>query len=120
MGDPLPVVIKLDIPAAIKELRLEYTDACGHLTRIPLGARLEEALVEAADKTFTSVSYEGRANVTARPEATVRVDLENSSFTLQQSPVRGRIPANLQLNAIARVIDKNGNTLRESAVTTVR
>ena len=120
MGDPLPVVIKLDIPAAIKELRLEYTDACGHLTRIPLGARLEEALVEAADKTFTSVSYEGRANVTARPEATVRVDLENSSFTLQQSPVRGRIPANLQVNATAKVIDKNGNTLRESDVTTVR
>ena len=96
MGDPLPVAIKLEIPVALKELRLEYTDACGHLTRIPLGTRLEEALVEAADRTFTSVSYEGRAGITARPEATVRVDLAKWSFTLQQNPVRNRAPVNLQ------------------------
>lgn len=120
MGDPLPVAIKLDIPAAIKELRLEYTDACGHLTRIPLGARLEEALVEGADRTFTSVSYEGRADTHARPEATVRVDLANWSFKLQQNPVRDRVPVDLQLNATARVVDNNGNTLRESTVTIVR
>ena len=120
MGDPLPVAITLDIPDAIKELRLEYTDACGHLTRIPLGTRLEEALVEAADRTFTSVSYEGRAGETARPEATVRVELANWSFKVQPHPVNSRVPANLQLNATARVVDKNGTTLRESAVTTAR
>lgn len=120
MGDPLPVAVKLEIPVAIKELRLEYTDACGHLTRIPLGARLEEALVEGADRTFTSVSYEGRADTTARPEATVRVDLASWSFKLQQNPARDRVPVNLQLHATARVVDNNGNTLRESAVTIVR
>ncbi len=120
MGDPLPVAVKLEIPVAIKELRLEYTDACSHLNRIPLGARLEEALVEGADRTFTSVSYEGRAGTTARPEATVRVDLASWSFTLQQNPARDHVPVNLQLHATARVVDNNGNTLRESAVTIVR
>lgn len=117
MGDPLPVPIKLEIPVAIKELRLEYTDACGHLTRVPLGTRLEEALVEAADKTFISVSYEGRAGTTARPEATVRVELADWSFVLQPKPVRNRVPVTLQLNATARVVDHNGTTLRESVVT---
>jgi len=120
MGDPLSVAIQLEIPVAIKELRLEYTDACGHLTRIPIGARLEEALVEGADRTFTSVSYEGRTGTHARPEATVRVDLVNWSFTLQQNSVRDRVPVNLQLNATARVVDNNGNTLRESTITIVR
>ena len=45
MGEPLPVSVKLEIPASIKTLRAEYTDGCGHLMQVPLGARLEEALV---------------------------------------------------------------------------
>ncbi len=116
MGEPLPVSVKLEIPASIKTLRAEYTDGCGHLMQVPLGARLEEALVEGAYRTFKSVSYEGGGSKDAVPEALVRVDLVNWSFKLQQDNVYDRVPANIQLNAIARVYDLTGKVLRESEV----
>jgi hypothetical protein len=120
MGEPLPVSIKLEIPASIKNLRAEYTDGCGHLMQVPLGVRLEEALVEGAYRTFKSVSYEGGGSKEAVPEAVVRVDLVNWSFKLQQDNVYDRVPANIQLNAIARVYDLTGKVLRESEVKVVR
>lgn len=120
MGEPLPVSVKLEIPASIKELRAEYTDGCGHLMQVALGARLEEALVEGAYRTFKSVSYEGGGSKDATPEAVVRVDLVNWSFKLQQDNLYDRVPANLQLNAIARVFDLKGKVLRESEVKVVR
>ncbi len=120
MGEPLPVSVKLEIPASIKTLRTEYTDGCGHLMQVPLGARLEEALVEGAYRTFKSVSYEGGGSKDAVPEALVRVDLVNWSFKLQQDNVYDRVPANIQLNAIARVYDLTGKVLRESEVKVVR
>lgn len=120
MGEPLPVSVKLEIPASIKNLRAEYTDGCGHLMQVPLGARLEEALVEGAYRTFKSVSYDGGGSKDAVPEALVRVDLVNWSFKLQQDNVYDRVPANIQLNAIARVYDLTGKVLRESEVKVVR
>ena len=120
MGEPLPVSVKLEIPASIKNLRAEYTDGCGHLMQVPLGVRLEEALVEGAYRTFKSVSYEGGGSKDAVPEAVVRVDLVNWSFKLQQDNVYDRVPANIQLNAIARVYDLTGKVLRESEVKVVR
>ncbi len=120
MGEPLPVSVRLEIPSSIKELRADYTDGCGHLMQVPLGARLEEALVEGAYRTFKSVSYEGGGSKEAAPEAVVRVDLVNWSFKLQQDSVYDRVPANLQLNAIARVYDLTGKVLRESEVKVVR
>lgn len=120
MGEPLPVSVKLEIPASIKTLRAEYTDGCGHLMQVPLGARLEEALVEGAYRTFKSVSYEGGGSKDAVPEAVVRVDLVNWSFKLQQDNLYDRVPANIQLNAIARVYDLTGKVLRESEVKVVR
>ncbi len=120
MGEPLPVSVKLEIPASIKNLRAEYTDGCGHLMQVPLGTRLEEALVEGAYRTFKSVSYEEGGSKDAVPEAVVRVDLVNWSFKLQQDNVYDRVPANIQLNAIARVYDLAGKVLRESEVKVVR
>lgn len=120
MGDPVPVSIKLDIPAAIKSLPVEYTDACGRLTRLPLGARLEEALVEGAHRTFAAVTYEEGGSKPAPPEATIRVDLANWSFTLQQNHLRDRVPVVLQLNATTRVVDAQGKAIRESHVDLVR
>lgn len=120
MGEPLPVSVKLEIPASIKNLRAEYTDGCGHLMQVPLGVRLEEALVEGAYRTFKSVSYEGGGSKDAVPEAVVRVDLVNWSFKLQQDNVYDRVPANIQLNAIARVYDLTGKVLRESEVKVLR
>ncbi len=120
MGEPLPVSVKLEIPASIKNIRAEYVDGCGHLMQVPLGVRLEEALVEGAYRTFKSVSYDGGGSKDAVPEAVVRVDLVNWSFKLQQDNVYDRIPANIQLNAIARVYDLTGKVLRESEVKVVR
>jgi hypothetical protein len=120
MGDPLPVSVKLEIPSSIKSLRADYTDGCGHLMQVPLGTQLEEALVEGAYRTFKSVSYEGGGSKDATPEAVMRVDLVNWSFKLQQDNVYDRVPATLQLNAIARVFDMNGKVLRESEIKVVR
>jgi len=120
MGEPLPVSVKLEIPSSIKSLRADYTDGCGHLRQVPLGAQLEEALVEGAYRTFKSVSYEGGGSKDATPEAVVRVDLVNWSFKLQQDSLYDRVPANIQLNAIARVFDMNGKVLRESEIKTTR
>ena len=50
----------------------------------------------------------------------MRVDLVNWSFKLQQDNVYDRVPANIQLNAIARVYDLTGKVLRESEVKVVR
>lgn len=116
MGEPLPNAVKLEIPAAIKELTVEYVDSCGHIQQIPLGSRLEEALVEGAYRTFKSVSYEGGGPKGATPEAVLRVDLVNWSFKLQQDNLYDRVPANLKLNAMARVFDLNGKPLRESEI----
>lgn len=120
MGEPLPVSVKLEIPSAIKELRADYTDNCGHLMQVPLGTRLEEAIIEGAYRTFKSVSYEGGGSKDAAPEAVVRIDLVNWSFKLQQDSLYDRVPANIQLNAIARVYDMNGKVLRESEIKTIR
>ena len=120
MGEPLPVSVKLEIPDSIKTLRAEYTDGCGHLMQVPLGVRLEEALVEGAYRTFKSVSYEGGGSKDAVPEAVVRVDLVNWSFKIQQDNIYDRLPATLQLNAMARVMDLSGKVLRESEIKTTR
>jgi hypothetical protein len=116
MGEPLPNAVKLEIPVSIKDLTAQYTDGCGHIQLIALGPRLEEALVEGAYRTFKSVSYEGGGPKGATPEAVVRVDLVNWSFKLQQDSLYDRVPANLQLNAMARVLDLNGKLLRESEI----
>ena len=48
MGEPLDHTAKLEIPTSLKKLTAEYTDSCGHLMQVPVGFRLEEALVEGA------------------------------------------------------------------------
>ncbi|HKE62322.1 MAG TPA: hypothetical protein VKB33_07620, partial [Nitrospira sp.] len=120
MGEPLPNHVKLEIPTAIKELSADYVDNCGHMQKIPLGSRLEDALVEGAYRTFKSVSYEGGGTKGATPEAVLRVDLVNWSFKLLDGTVYDRVPADVKLNAMARVLDLNGNLLRESEIKVAR
>jgi Caspase domain len=114
--ETLPNSVKLEIPASIKDITAEYVDSCGHMQLIPLGSRLEEALVEGAYRTFKSVSYEGGGSKDAKPEAVVRIDLVDWSFKLLQGTVYDRVPAHLTLNAMARVLDLNGKMLRESEI----
>src|SRR5262245_12967813 len=122
MGEPLPKHVKLEIPAAIKELPADYVDNCGHMQKRPLGSHLEDALVEGAYRTFKSVSYEGGGTKGATPEAVLRVDLVNWSFTFitDNTSLYDRVPADVKLNAMARVLDLNGKLLRESEIKIAR
>ena len=120
MGEPLDHTAKLEIPTSLKKLTAEYTDSCGHLMQVPVGSRLEEALVEGAYRTFKRVVYEGGGTKDATPDVLVRVDLVSWSFTLDKEYLYDRAPANLQLNAMARVYDTQGNLLRETEIKTAR
>lgn len=120
MGEPLPVSVKLDILSTVRKLPTEYTNACGHLVQAPLRIRLEEAIVEGARRTFNSVSYEPDSATDPLPEAVVRVDLLDWSFRLHQDNVSDHVPAEIQLNAIVRVLDMTGTVFRESTIQVIR
>ncbi|MEQ1793627.1 MAG: hypothetical protein ABL970_05475 [Nitrospira sp.] len=120
MGDRLPVSIKLEISSSLKELKAPYTDGCGHLMQVALGARLEEALIEGVHRTFTSVSYEEGGGKGRNPEAVVRVGLANWLFKLHQDNAPAQVKATMQLSALTRVVDVNGTVLRESDIKIVR
>ena len=120
MGERLPVSIKLEISPSIKALNAQYTDGCGHPIQVALGARLEDALVEGAYRTFTSVAYERKPRTDAAPEAVVRVDLADWSFELQPDAVSRQVPAHVHMRAIAQVADLKGTVLRKSELKIVR
>lgn len=120
MGEPLDHTAKLEIPASLKKLTAEYTDSCGHLMQVPVGSRLEEALVEGTYRTFKRVVYEGGGTKDATPDVLVRVDLVSWAFTLDKEYLYDRAPAKLQLNAMARVYDTKGTLLRETEIKTER
>jgi hypothetical protein len=120
MGEPLPYTVKLEIPSSIKQLSVDYTDSCGHLLQVPLGPHIEEALIEGVYRTFKGVVYEGGGSKDATPDAVVRVDFVNWSFGLKQDNLYDRVPADLQLNAMARVYDLTGKLLHEGEIKTVR
>lgn len=120
MGEPLDQTAKLEIPASLKKLTADYTDSCGHLMQVPIGARLEEALVEGAYRTFKRVQYEGGGSKDAAPDVMVRVDLINWSFSIDKEYLYDRAPAKLQLDAIARFYNAKGDLLREAEIKTAR
>lgn len=120
MGEPLDQTAKLEIPASIKKLTAEYTDSCGHLMQIPVGSRLEEALIEGAYRTFKRVVYEGGGTKDATPDVLVRVDLVSWSFGIDKEYLYDRAPAKFQLSAMARVYNTKGDLLRETEIKTVR
>ncbi len=120
MGEPLDRTAKLEIPASLKKLTAEYVDSCGHMIQLPIGSRLEEALVEGAYRTFKRVVYEGGGSKNATPDVLLRVDLVSWSFSIDKDYLYDRAPAKLQLNAMARVYDMDGALLRETEIKTQR
>jgi hypothetical protein len=120
MGEPLPLTAKLEIPASLKKLSADYTDSCGHLMQIPVGGRIEEALIEGAYRTFKGVLYEGGGTKDAAPDATLRIDLVSWSFGIDKEYLYDRAPAKLQLNAMARIYNQKGELLRETEIKTSR
>lgn len=118
MGEPLPQTAKLEISSSIKELLAKYTDNCGHLMEVPVGKKLEEALIEGAYRTFKTVVYEGSGGKDAAPDVLVRVDLVSWSFDMKTDNVYDRVPTEIKLNAMTRVYDMSGKLLRESEIKT--
>ncbi len=119
LGDPLPASVKLEIPPSIKELTIRYSDSCGQLQEIPLGDRLQEALREGIQRTFNTTFDEG-ASDSSTPDYVVQVDLVDSSFDLDKDALYDRAPADLHLNAIARIRDRTGTLLRQTDIKIAR
>ncbi|BFU90696.1 MAG: Ankyrin repeat-like protein [Nitrospira sp.] len=115
LGDPLPASAKLEIPPSIKELTIRYSDSCGQLQEIPLGERIQEALRESIQRTFKTTFDEGTSD-TFTPDYVVQVDLVDSSFDLNKDALYDRAPADLHLNAIARIRDRTGALLRQTDI----
>ncbi len=119
MGDPLPSSAKLEIPASIKEVTIQYSDSCGQLQEIPLGDRLQEALREGIHRTFKNTFEEG-TDTTSSPDYVIQVELIDSSFDLNKEGLYDRAPAVLRLNAIARIHDRAGALLHQTDIQIAR
>jgi Caspase domain len=119
LGNPLPASAKLDIAPSIKDLAIRYSDSCGQLQEIPLGDRLQEALREGIRQTFNTTVDNGTSNNTT-PDYVVHVDLVDSSFDLNKEALYDRAPANIQVNAIARIYDRKGTLLRQADINIAR
>jgi hypothetical protein len=118
LGDPLPASAKLNIAPSIKDLTIRYSDSCGQLQEIPLGDRLQEALREGIRQTFNTTVDDGSSTTT--PDYVVHVDLVDSSFDLNKEALYDRAPANIEVNAIARIYDRKGTLLRQADIKIAR
>lgn len=119
LGAPLPASAKLQIPPSIKDLTIRYSDSCGQLQEIPLGDRLQEALRQEIHRTFKTTFDDGTSD-TSTPDYVVQVDLVDSSFDLNKDALYDRAPADLHLNAIARIHDRTGALLRQTDIKIAR
>ena len=118
MGEPLSSSARLEATPAIKNLTLGYTDSCGQPQEIPIGTQLEAALREGLRRTFKAVDENTGSDAAA--DHVVHVDLLHSSFTLKTDGLYDRVPADLRLNARAKISTRAGDTIRESDIAIAR
>jgi hypothetical protein len=116
MGPLLPYAARLELAPSVTTPTIQYTDSCGHIRLIQIGSMLEEALTEATYRTFHAVSTGTSRAKEPFPEITVRVDLVRQNLDLKQDNVYDRVPAYLQLSALAKFYDASGKLLRESDI----
>ena len=118
MGEPLSSSAKLETTPSIKNLTLRYTDSCGQLQELPIGTQLEAALHEGLRRTFKTVDENTGSEATA--DHVVHVDLVDSAFTLKRDGLYDRVPADLRLNARAKISNRAGEVIRESDISIAR
>ena len=118
MGEPLSSSARLETTPSIKTLTLRYTDSCGQLQELPIGTQLEAALREGLRRTFKTVDENTGSEATA--DHVVHVDLVHSSFTLKRDGLYDRVPADLRLNARAKISHRAGAVIRESDIAITR
>ncbi|MGQ0666836.1 MAG: hypothetical protein ACT4O4_07365 [Nitrospiraceae bacterium] len=120
MGEPLPYTARLEIAQSIKNLTADYTDSCGQPVQLPVGPQIEEALIEAARRTYKAVVYDTDQQSDLQSDLVLNIDLLGWSFDLNKDDLYDRAPTVLQLNAIARVSDAKGAVARETEIQVAR
>ncbi len=116
MGPPLPYAARLELSPSVTTPTFQYLDDCARIREIRIGHLLEEALTEATYRTFKAVTTETSKTKEPFPEITIRVELIHQKLDLIQDNVYDRVPAYLQLSALARFYDASGKVLRESEI----
>ncbi len=114
MPPPLPYTVKVEWPPSIAEQTLSYTDSCGLPGIIPVGRQIEDALREAAHRTFTTILYNENDGHTTAPSHLIKLDVRDWAFTLDKDALYDRAPAVLRMTVTARIYDETGTSLRET------
>lgn len=113
MGPPLPYSVKLELSPSLTESTLEYMDNCGKFRPVPIGAGLEEILIEASHRLFKRVDFAREGTPGPPTDLIIRIDLVESDLTIRQDALYDRAPAELQLGAVERIYDGSGKLVRE-------
>ncbi len=112
--EPLPHVVKLDIPSSIAQRTFRYTNSCGQMGEVPIGRQIEKALREEASRTFKTVVSESDRENGVRPDHVMTFEVREWSFELDKDALYDRAPATLRMNALVRTSDIHGAVLRET------
>jgi hypothetical protein len=107
----------MEFSPSLLESKAEYTDNCGHLQIVDIGSTLQDVLLDAANRTFTSVVRPGSG---AKPDVVVRVNLVQSTFKLRMDGVYDRAETEIQLGGLVSYVDQAGTALGEQDVQVVQ
>jgi hypothetical protein len=107
----------MEFSPSLLESKAEYTDNCGHLQIVEIGSTLQDVLLDAANRTFTSVVRPGSG---AKPDVVVRVNLVQSTFKLRMDGVYDRAETEIQLGGLVSYVDQAGTALGEQDVQVVQ
>jgi hypothetical protein len=112
-GPRLSQTAALELSPSLLGSKAEYTDNCGHIQIVDLGATLQDMLYEEANRTFASVVRPGSD---VKPDVVLRVNLVQSNFTLRMDGVYDRAETDLRFGGLVSVINQAGTSLGEQEV----
>ena len=114
MGPQIPVSVTLSFDPSLTSAKSTYTDSCGHPdVPVLLGQVLESALTDAADQTFKAVRLADKQSGEAKSDVTVQVSLRQMGFKIYPDAMYDRVPAEIQLEAVAVFRDSSGKVIGE-------
>ena len=113
IGPPLPYSAKLELSPSVTEAEFEYLDNCGKFRPVPVGADLEEMLIESAHRLFKRVELDREGNQGSPTDLVIKLELVDSGLNIQMDNLYDRPPAEVRFIAVERIYDASGNLLRE-------